>query len=58
MQLAAGVLADGPDRILERLSSVRFETILGPVAFDADKKNSVNRFGLYQWNGKNFELLN
>ncbi len=35
-------------------SGKRFQTILGPVEFDANGRNITRRYFLYRWNGKTF----
>lgn len=49
LQVVLSALNDKQSSISDALSSRRFETILGPVAFDRNGKNVENRYKLHEW---------
>ncbi len=51
LEIAIAALGDNQENTTSNLKNLRFETVLGPVKFDDNGKNIVNRFALHQWNG-------
>ncbi len=52
LEIALAALGENPARTTQNLQEMEFETVLGKVAFDAQGKNTVNRFALHVWNGQ------
>lgn len=56
MQVVLQAVKDTPQDTTKALQSETFATILGDVSFNGEGVNTNNRFSLYRWNGKAFEL--
>jgi branched-chain amino acid transport system substrate-binding protein len=55
MQVAVAALAENPEKTTENLANNLFETLLGPVRFSENGKNTTEQYGLYVWTGTDFK---
>ena len=54
IEVALQAINSSPEAVTEKLSKSAFQTILGPVQFDADGRNIQNPYKIYVWNGEEF----
>lgn len=54
IELALAALRETPDATLAALRDTRFDTVVGAFDFDEAGRNTVDRYGLYEWRGGRF----
>lgn len=57
MQIAIAALADSPKETTVNLAGKTFDTLLGPVSFSADGRNTAQQYDLYVWTGDDFKQV-
>jgi branched-chain amino acid transport system substrate-binding protein len=57
IQVAFGALADIPEKTTSNLAEKTFETLLGPVSFSSDGRNTAQQYDLYIWTGSDFKQV-
>lgn len=57
IELAMAALRRTPEETTEALDETVFRTVLGNIDFDAQRRNRVNNYTLYEWRGGKFHLV-
>jgi branched-chain amino acid transport system substrate-binding protein len=57
IELSMAALRRTPEETTKALDETVFRTVLGNIDFDAQRRNRVNNYALYEWRGGKFHLV-